>query len=280
MLLRIKPTTQHLAMYLSAILIISIPACQKTPPGMILIPSGYFLMGTDEVDSDLEAMDVGFPTPWYEDENPLHKVHLPTFYIDQYEVTNAKYHKFVKATNRHPPQDWMNGGHPPEKADFPVAFVNWYEADAYCRWIDKRLPTEAEWEKAARGTNGQKYPWGDVFNPRFANVSSGAVMFAQSRAVGQYQSGKSPYGVYDMIGTVWEWTDSWYQPYPGNTSINEKFGMMLRVSRGLSFMSVGHFSGNDYLKVASIVARASFRSFDFPTSRLADVGFRCAKSAG
>ena len=252
--------------------------CQKTPPGMARVPSGSFLMGTDEVDENQEALEVGFPHPWYEDEHPLHRLDLPAFYIDQYEVANAQYKKFIDETRRHPPQGWINRTYPEAQENHPVVFVNWYEADAYCRWLGKRLPTEAEWEKAARGSQGQKYPWGNSLDPNLANIAGGAVMFASSSPVGQHEAGKSPYGAYDMIGNVWEWTDSWYEPYPGNRAQNENFGQKLRVTRGLSFMSVGHFMEEDYLKVASIVARASFRSYDFPTSRLADVGFRCAQS--
>jgi len=262
--------------YFTMLLLIS---CSSPPPGMTLIPSGDFLMGTDEVDTDEEALEFGLPHPWYEDEHPLHKVYLPAFYIDQYEVTYSQYQKFLQATGHPAPEDWVNRAYAPERANFPMVFVNWYEVNDYCQWMGKRLPTEPEWEKAARGPHGQKYPWGNVFNPDFANLSKGAVMFALSVAVGKHEAGKSPYGVYDMIGNVWEWTDSWYEPYPGNTTRNENFGKNLRVTRGVSFMSVGHYPKDTYMRVLSIIARASFRSYDFPTSRLADLGFRCAMSA-
>ena len=252
--------------------------CQKTPPGMVLIPVGDFIMGTDQVDEDQEALAVGFPHPWYEDEHPQHKVYLHAYYIDRSEVTNVQYQKFITATGYHPPQNWPNATYPKGNDELPVVYVNWYDADAYCRWLGKRLPLEAEWEKAARGSDGRKYPWGNTFNPLFANIAREAVMFAQPTPVRQFESGKSPYGVYDMIGNVWEWTDSWYEPYSGNKAQNENFGQKLKVTRGLSFMSVGHFSSEDYSKVSSIVARTSFRSYDFLTSRLADVGFRCVKS--
>lgn len=262
--------------YIPLVLLIG---CSSPPPDMTLIPSGDFLMGTDERDTEEEAIEFGLPHPWYEDEHPLRKVYLPSFYIDQYEVTYSQYQKFLQATGHPAPEDWIHGAYAPEKTNFPVVFVNWYEANDYCRWADKRLPTEPEWEKAARGTHGQEYPWGNVFNPDFANVAKGSVMLASSVAVGRYEAGKSPYGVYDMIGNVWEWTDSWYEPYPGNTSNNESFGRILRVIRGLSFLSVGHYPSDAYLRVLSIVARASFRSYDLPTTGLVDLGFRCAKSA-
>jgi len=253
-------------------------ACEKKPVDMVAIPAGEFLMGTDEVDADNEALDYGLPHPWYEDEHPLHRVNLPPFYIDKYEVTNEKYKLFLTQMKHPPPEDWKNGIYPEGRAQFPVAYVSWFDAEEYCRWAGKRLPTEEEWEKTARGPDHYKYPWGNFFNPDLANISHGPVMTASSVAVGQYEGGKSPYGVYDMIGNVWEWTGSWYRPYPGNEARNENFGQVFRVTRGLSFMGIGHYPPDTYKKVASIVARASFRSYDYPTSRLADVGFRCARS--
>ena len=114
--------------------------CQKTPPGMVYITSGYFQMGTDQVDTNDMAIEVGFPNPWYEDEHPLRKIKLPGFHIDQFEVTNQKYKEFVIATKRHPPQDWMNGTYPQEKAHYPVVYVNWYDADDFLDhglgWMD------------------------------------------------------------------------------------------------------------------------------------------------
>jgi formylglycine-generating enzyme required for sulfatase activity len=245
---------------------------------MVLIPAGTFLMGTDEVDVNQEALSVGFPHPWYEDEHPLQTIDLPAFYIGKYEVTNIDYQEFVKAANRRPPPDWVNGSFPAERAAFPVVYVSWYEAMDYCHWKQMRLPTEAEWEKAARGPKGQPYPWGDVIDPNRANVSTSQSIAGSSAAVGRYDAGNSPYGVSDMIGNVWEWTDGWYQPYPGNHAVNENFGTTYRVNRGLSFMSVGHIPSDQYLRVLSIIARASFRSYDYPTAQVADVGFRCAKS--
>jgi len=258
--------------------ILTLSNCQQPPPpGMILIPAGPFLMGTDAVDTNQEAQSVGFPHPWYEDEHPLRTIDLPAFYIGKYEVTNGDYQEFVKAGYR-PPPDWVNGSFPPGLAAMPVVNVNWYEAMDYCHWRRMRLPTEAEWEKAARGSKGQPYPWGDAFDLNRANVSAGPSLAGAVRAVGQYETGKSPYGVYDMIGNVWEWTDSWYQAYPGNRASNENFGTTYRVNRGLSFMSIGHISSDQYARVLSIIARASFRSYDYPTSRVSDVGFRCAQS--
>jgi formylglycine-generating enzyme required for sulfatase activity len=251
------------------------------PPDMVRVPAGSFVMGTNEVDTDGEALEYGLPEPFYADERPELHGHLDEFFIDRYEVTHAQYKTFIDASGHVAPEDWIGGRFAPERADYPIAFVAWYDANDYCKWAGKRLPTEAEWEKAARGPNGLRYPWGNDFKAENANVSTSASLFGTAKAVGRYEAGKSPYGAYDMIGNVWEWTDSWYEPYPNhpNPTSNERFGRGMRVTRGLSFMSVGHFGGDAYHRVLSILARASFRSYDVPTSRLADVGFRCAKSA-
>ena len=267
-----------LAAFVSLLWVVA--ACEKKPRDMVFVPAGEFLMGTDEADRDNEALEYGLPHPFYEDEHPLRRVNLPAFYIDAHEVTNEPYQRFLQTTSRPLPDDWTGGRYPEGQAKFPVAYVNWFDADEYCRSLGKRLPTEEEWEKTARGPEGLKYPWGNLFDPARANIAKGPVMIASAVAVGQYEQGKSPYGAYDMIGNVWEWTGSWYRPYPGNPAANEAYGQVFRVSRGLSFMGVGHYPGDAYLRVASVIARASFRSYDFPTSRLTDLGFRCAKSAG
>ena len=274
-----QPMKFSIPVFLMLILILILfSACNRKPSDMILVPGGEFLMGTDRVDSDEDALEHGLPQPWYVDEQPLHRVNLPPFYIDTYEVTNKQYKSFLSSAKRQIPIDWQNGDPPPGKESFPVTFVHWFDADAYCQSLEKRLPTEQEWEKAARGAESLLYPWGNLFDPSFANIAKGAVSNASAVGVGLYEEGKSPYGNYDMIGNVWEWTGSWYRPYPGNTSSNDKFGQIFRVTRGLSFMGIGHYSSEEYLHVASIISRVSFRSYDYPTSRLADVGFRCAKS--
>jgi formylglycine-generating enzyme required for sulfatase activity len=263
---------------LTLIFLAGLPACQKKPGDMVRVPAGEFLMGTDDVDAANEALESGLPHPWYEDEHPQHRVNLPTYFIDAFEVTNDQYKKFVQAVRRSLPDDWVQGTYPAGKGNFPVAYVSWFDAEAYCRWAGKRLPSEQEWEKAARGAAGLKYPWGNAFNPALANIAKGPVMFASAVPVGQHKDGRSPYGAYDMIGNVWEWTSDWYLPYRGNDARNENFGQIFRATRGLSFMGIGHYPPETYTKVASIIARASFRSYDYPQSRLTDLGFRCARS--
>ncbi|HZR46833.1 MAG TPA: SUMF1/EgtB/PvdO family nonheme iron enzyme, partial [Candidatus Manganitrophaceae bacterium] len=159
--------------------------------GMVLIPAGPFWMGLDELPPD---------TPWgQEDARPKHQVVLPAFYIDRYEVTFGDYQKVDPSIRI-----------PGRTAKFPVTDVTWLDADRYCRAAGKRLPTEAEWEKAARGTDARAYPWGNAFDPKKTNTGLSLM------PVGANPDDRSPYGVFDMAGNVSEWTDSWYQPYPGS----------------------------------------------------------------
>lgn len=269
----------NITIFLLIIFAVSIGGCNKPPKEMAFVPAGEFLMGTDEVDQENLGIEIGLPVPFYEDEHPLHRVRIPSFFIDHYEVTNKQYKDFVDVVNRHVPNDWVSGTFPAGKDQFPVIYVNWYDANDYCRWKGKRLPTEEEWEKAARGPDGLKYPWGNIFSTDKAFIAGGAVMFGSSRAVGDFEAGKSPYGVYDMIGNVWEWTHSWYLPYEGNRLRKKSFGQLFRVTKGLSFMSVGHYDKKTYRKAVEVIARTSFRSYDNPSSKLADLGFRCAKPA-
>jgi len=137
------------------------------------------------------------------------KVNVPTFYIDKTEVTNEQFKKFMDATNYQPKfpekflHHWKNGTYPKNKAQHPVVWVSVKDAKAYASWAGKRLPTEAEWQKAAQSTDGRDWPWGNVYDPNKTNVDS-----KDTRPVGSYPAGASPYGCLDMVGNVWEWTDS------------------------------------------------------------------------
>jgi sulfatase modifying factor 1 len=160
----------------------------------IHIPAGEFWMGSSQ---DIDA--------------PQRKVHLDGFYISRYPVTNAEFHAFVETTGYMPPQHWQDRIYPAWEADNPVVYVNWHDATAYCRWVGGRLPTEAEWEKAARGTDKRHYPWGNAFDPDKCNSRESARKAAC--AVGNFSpAGDSPYGVGDMAGNVWEWVLDWYTP--------------------------------------------------------------------
>ena len=188
---------------------------EKDDSVMIHVPAGEFLMGSKEDDPDA-----------YDNEHPQHTVYVSEFWIDKTEVTNAQYRKCVEAgTCRAPTTCDSLGGEPTysdsSKADHPVVCVSWQDAKAYCEWAGKRLPTEAEWEKAARGTDGRKYPWGNNFdsskvnfcdvNCEYDHKDSGADDgYRRTAPVGSYPEGASPYGALDMAGNVWEWCQDWY----------------------------------------------------------------------
>ena len=205
---------------------------------MVLIPEGWFIMGSNDGD---------------EDERPVHKVHLDAFWIDKYEVTNTQFKKFRSGWRSHS-----------DNADHPVVNVSWYDARDYCKWAGKRLPTEAEWEKAARGTDEKTYPWGEGISSTKANYGSG-----ETTPVGSYPAGVSPYGAYDMAGNVWEWVNDWYdedyyQSSPSHNPRGPSYGDT-RVLRGGSW-----FNFTNYL-------RAAIRSFDNPSYTNFLIGFRCAR---
>ncbi len=177
---------------------------------MVPVPAGPFPMGVPKGDRDGGR-----------DEYPRHDVSLDKYYIDKFEVTNGRYLEFIKATGYRLPQHpqdpkrnlWQGSLMPESVSDRPVINVDWYDAEAYCKWAGKRLPTEAEWEKAAHGTESRRFPWGNVepthkhlnFNQRWQGEKT-------LMPVGSYEAGKSPFGAYDMAGNVWEWVADWYDP--------------------------------------------------------------------
>jgi len=161
---------------------------------MVLIPAGSFEMGKPKNGP-------------YETENKI--VELPDFFIDRYEVTNAQYKQFVDATMGQPPSYWINGQIPNGLENHPVVNVSWFDAEAYAKWAGKRLPTSEEWEKAARGTDTRKYPWGKIL--RRLNCNWDAAGIRSTAPVGSFPRGKSPYGVHDMAGSVWEWCQESYK---------------------------------------------------------------------
>jgi ribose/xylose/arabinose/galactoside ABC-type transport system permease subunit/formylglycine-generating enzyme required for sulfatase activity len=220
---------------------------------MIEIPAGPFTMGSDT---------------GAEDEAPAHEVDLPVFEIDKFEVTNADFAQFVKATGYQTDaekegrtKNWR--GVAEGKDNHPVIFVSWNDATAYCQWVGKRLPTESEWEKAARGTDGRVYPWGNDWDPSKANVKETGLR--GTACVGSFGAGDSPYGVEDMTGNVWEWTADWYEAYPGSNYQSDYFGQRFRVLRGGAWFETADF------------ARTTVRNANSETAASDDVGFRCAR---
>jgi formylglycine-generating enzyme required for sulfatase activity len=151
--------------------------------------------------------------------------------------------------------------------NYPVTGVNWFAAKEYCAWRDARLPSEAEWEKAARGANGFEYPWGNEWDPRITNTGDDGEWDEGMAPVGVYPKNKSPYGAFDMSGNVWEWVADWYAPYEGSTYAAKAFGKTKRVIRG-GGGGVGHYA-------ISYFFRGATRQFAEPEMESEDVGFRC-----
>lgn len=173
---------------------------------MILIPAGEFLMGSNKK-VDRVA---------YQAEMPQRSIYLDAYEIDKYEVTTIQYLKYVLANDLPPQVDWKfdGGNFQDTMVNHPIMHVTWFEADAYCKWAGKRLPTEAEWEKAARGGDNRRFPWGNVEpTAKHLNYNQRWIGEKTLMPVGSYELGKSPYGVYDMAGNVWEWVNDWYDDH-------------------------------------------------------------------
>lgn len=238
---------------------------------MILIPDGKFIMGTGN--------DEFIP-----EETPQHEVFLDAFYIDKFEVTNAQYWEFlrsIKETGDHSkcyPGEPKNKDHTPgtpntgwdypyyDYPDYPVSRIDWYDAYAYAAWAGKRLPTEAEWEKASRGPDGRRYPWGNVWDSKQCNVGPDAPL-----SVGSFESGKSVYGCLDVIGSLSEWCSDWYHPeyYHNSPSVNPKGP---ETSTGVRIIKGGSLFAPYAYKM-----RCAVRMFGKPEDRNKSIGFRCAK---
>lgn len=243
---------------------------------MVNIPAGTFLMGSDrKVDRNA-----------YPAEFPQRKVYLDAYEIDKFEVTTVQFLKFVLATNRQPLIDWQyDGGNFQETmANHPVMHVSWFDADAYCTWAGKRLPTSAEWEKAARGEDGRIYPWGNepagLSRANFGRTGlSGPVRDRPERlllyppiiSVDKYENGVSPYGVFQMAGNVAEWTADWYDPayYKKAPDRNPK-GPEKGTQRA--------FRGGGWIDSTPTVRPAQRNGTD-PNTKMNWLGFRCARDA-
>lgn len=240
------------------------------PISMRLVPEGEFIMGSNADDALAECKknrdDQYCDINWFTNEEPPHIVDIDSFYMDQYEVTNTLYKACVEASVCKAPNQITSYTRPnyyeePQFDNYPVINVDWFQAKAYCEWRGADLPSEAQWEKAARGTDARIYPWGDGISCGKVNYDGCA---GDTKAVDSYESGKSPYGIYNMSGNVWEWVDDWYDAYPGNTTIDLRYGID-KVKRGGSFGIVGDYS------------LSSFRINSFPDHDSSNTGFRCAR---
>lgn len=259
------------------LILVVLAACDQSsvssvpPEDMILIPAGEFIMGTDSEGANA-------------DQKPAHTVYLDAFYIDKHEVTNAEYEEFILSGGYKSKKLWTKKGwnfiqnnqiQAPLKyrqnkistePDQPVIGVSWYEANAYATWAGKRLPTEAEWEKAARGTDGRIYPWGDEMD--FSKLSYFPHV-TKVQTVGSFANGASPYGVRDMAGSVWEWcadwySESYYNQSPGTNSKGPGNGEY-RVLRGGAWNSIRR------------QLQSTYRYYEKENYQDYTIGFRCAK---
>jgi len=254
---------------------------------MIRIPHGTFKMGSSFVENkkhlkECRKFDKSCELWWFSDEFPDHLIFLDSFWIDMYEVTNEKYLEFVLATGHRLALDetcdtdqcragnlWEGSSFPARIELQPVTQVSWYDANAYCRWQGKRLPSEAEWEKAARGPSGNLYPWGSGSPKNRATYGRKWRDVFTMTDVGAYSSGASLYGVFDMAGNVWEWVDDWYdlKYYQWRRKKNPRGPEQgeFKVVRGGSWVNYPD------------TLRSSFRRWSEPEIRYNDTGFRCAK---
>jgi formylglycine-generating enzyme required for sulfatase activity len=237
---------------------------QPIEPDMVLIAGGEFWMGSDAQQDQIA----------YEAEQPQQRVHLPDYHIARTPTTNAQYAAFVKASGHLAPSYWEEGNMPEGKEDYPVAYVSWYDAVAYCKWLSQKrsrmycLPSEAEWEKAARGIDGEIYPWGDVWDPARCNSKESDP--DEPTLVQAYPDGGSPYGLLDMAGNVWEWTNSLTMPYPYDATDGREdpqaFGK--RVLRGGAYYSTARR------------VRCAYRDNGYPEDSRGSYGFRVVLAAG
>ena len=234
---------------------------------MIHIPAGVFIMGTDAVRSN-------------ESDRPTREIHTNDFWIDKYPVTNAEYARFVSQEKYRPPLNWVDGEIPAGTNDHPVALVSWYNARDYCAWVGKRLPEEVEWEKAARGTDARRWPWGNQMDVSRLNTY---YQVGHSTSVREYEHGASSYGVMDMAGNISEWVFDVYKPYsdanaeaiifhPREDQFTKDTGSeniersVYRVMRGGSWKS-DPFSTESY-----------HRNYSLPNMASDFYGFRCAST--
>lgn len=243
----------------------------KELDSMITIPAGKFVMGTNLKNADAVS-------------RPEHAVVTGGYKIDKYLVTNAQYARFLAATGHRPPSGWKNGRIQQGMLLYPVTMVNWHNATSYAKWAGKRLPTEAEWEKAARGTDGRRWPWGNQMDPKRLNTYYNV---GSATDVTTYKNGVSPYGVYDMAGNVDEWVEDDFLPYADTDAEADvfhgkvakvqseqdramKISDMVSVDRHYKVLRGGSWKGDPF-------STASYhRDYSWPNYASDFYGFRCA----
>ena len=258
------------------------PGAELASDDMVLIPAGRFLMGSDPADGKV-GFEIGV------DELPKREVYLSVFKIDRFEVTEKDYFRYLVATGKKKyPGYWKEAGradrYPEGYENYPVSDVDWFDAMDYCKWAGKRLPTEAEWEKAARGTDGRLWPWGNEFVSGLANTNENSRKWEKPEGqkrdygwkspVGTPPEDVSPYGVYGMAGNVREWTVSGYKNYPGNKLKQVKDGDRFKILRGGSFLTRSEFS-RTAVRVAVLPTMGPRESDGWHSDYT--YGFRCAK---
>jgi len=224
----------------------------EAPVDMVAVPAGTYTIGCDDGDDYAK---------------PGHSVQLNGFLIDRTEVTNAQYQKFIAATGHPAPPTWQGETFPEGKDKNPVTDVTWQDAADYASWAGKRLPTEAEWEAAARGTDGRIYPWGNQWDKSLANVDSTGI-----EDVGSFPGGASPFGALDMVGNVWEWTADEFDLYPGSQAKMPK-----TIEAGITYRVI---RGGAYDVKKPLICSACYRGFVDASKPYAKTGFRCAKDSG
>jgi eukaryotic-like serine/threonine-protein kinase len=224
----------------------------RPPSDMVLVNGGKFKMGIDKPLTDAEA----FATP-------AHEIEVQSFYLDTSEVTNEDYYQFIKATNRPAPSHWKGGEPPPGETKLPVTNITWNDANEYAKYLGKRLPTEAEWEYAARGANGSIYPWGNNWDPKCSNSKEDEAGGIKPVAVGSYKNCPSWCGVYDLAGNVAEWVADDFQLYQNSQATSP--GGEFKIYRGGAY----NFRKEEI--------KTYIRWFDKPYLKELWLGFRCAK---
>jgi formylglycine-generating enzyme required for sulfatase activity len=267
------------------------PARLLFEPQVLLIPAGKFLMGSTKEQAEQAIKDGGvrnfvrrvmintinkYSVEW---EQPQNEVELSAYFIGKYPVTNREYHAYIQETRARPPQGWDGRNYPPEKSDHPVVSVSWRDAQKYCKWLSQktgkqyRLPSEAEWEKAARGTDGRVYPWGDDFDPKKCNVNQSKI--GSTTPVGQFSQagGDSPYSCADMAGNVWEWCADW----SAENEYKNRVGQAVKDPPGPQKGVIRVLRGGAW-NYSRYFARCACRYWGVPEGFLNDIGFRLVRS--